>query len=115
AHPGGGGENIPPPENVPPPKPQDLFGGITRRPPRKPAGPPTRERKLKAVSQQQLDAARALVKPQPPIKPGPKISFEADDTPADAEEILSKAAAAAPRVKRPWTDGVAVPKHPGPL
>ena len=59
------------PSNQPPPKPKDLFGGITRRPPRKPAGPPTRERKLKAVSQQQLDAARALVKPQPPIKPGP--------------------------------------------
>ena len=117
---------IPPLGHQPPPKPQDLFGGIVPRSPRgsrKPAGPPTRDRKLKAVSQKQIDAARALVKAQPPIKAGPKIAFEPDDTPADADETLSKIDAVAPRVKRPWTDGAPAPeaamttpaKHPGPL
>ncbi len=55
----------------------------------KAAGPPTRDRKLKHLSQEQVNAARALVKPQPPVKPGKAIVFEPDDTPANAEEILS--------------------------
>src|SRR5690606_31529913 len=57
------------------------------RAPRRPGDPPTRERKLQAITYDQVDAARALIKPQPQPKRktgrgsgGEKIVFAPDDT-----------------------------------
>jgi hypothetical protein len=52
--------------------------------PRRPGDPPTRERKLKAVSFAQVDAAREQIKPQPqPRKDSGKVIFAPDATAAE--------------------------------
>jgi hypothetical protein len=89
-----------------PPLPPPLAMTTTQAPPRarQPGDPPTRERKLKTTTFEQVDAARDLIRPQPLPKHKARkfgasaIVFEPDHTPADAEARLDPSSP--PRTRR---------------